>query len=446
MDNTTSLQAHLDWLSAVLDYRMKVYFEQVPLEELGAVPVSPSLTEGLALDDFFLQEGMDWQEKLLVMLALAPHLNPQLLDIFFTKNTLFDRGFTEFGGLKAEAHSGFLPTIETAVFVIAGRDLKLRLSVIERLQGNASLFQKGILAAHFAKPEEPNASAQLQLNQELLHRILWGLEYSPNFGRDFPAKEITTALTWEDLVLDDFTLSEVLNIKHWIEHNTLIQDTWGLRKVLKPGFRSLFYGPPGTGKTLTASLLGKALNRPVYRIDLSMVVSKFIGETEKNLGKVFDMALHKDWILFFDEADALFSKRTNTNSSNDRYANQEVSYLLQRVEDYPGVVILATNLKGNIDDAFIRRFQSMIYFTKPDVKQRLTLWTKLFALGMKVSDELSLEELSVNYEITGGEMINVMRYLGIKLAQRKEQVVQMTDVIEGIRREFRKSGKVVTNS
>ncbi len=443
MDNTTSLQAHLDWLSAVLDYRMKVYFEQVPPSEQADFPAAPSLTEGLALDDLLLQEKMDWQEKLMVMLALAPHLNPQLLDIFFTKNTLFDRGFTEFGGLKAEAHSGFLPTIETAIFVIAGRDLKLRLSVMQRLQANGNLFQKGILAPHFAKPEEPSASAQLQLNQELLYRTLWGLEYSPTFGRDFPAKEITTALTWEDLVLDDFTLSEVLNIKYWIEHNSLIQDTWGLRKVLKPGFRSLFYGPPGTGKTLTASLLGKAINRPVYRIDLSMVVSKFIGETEKNLGKVFDMALHKDWILFFDEADALFSKRTTTNSSNDRYANQEVSYLLQRVEDYPGVVILATNLKGNIDDAFIRRFQSMIYFTKPDAKQRLTLWTKLFDLGMKVSENVSLEALSQEYELTGGEMINVMRYLGIKLAQRKDQAVQMADVVEGIRREFRKSGKVV---
>lgn len=136
----------------------------------------------------------------------------------------------------------------------------------------------------------------------------------------------------------------------------------------------MFSGPPGTGKTLTAALLGKSTGRDVYRVDLSMVVSKYIGETEKNLSRVFDAASYKEWILFFDEGDALFGKRTEASSSNDRHANQLTGYLLQKIEDFPGTVIVATNLKSNMDEAFTRRFQNMVHFTIPGPEERLQLW------------------------------------------------------------------------
>ena len=194
-----------------------------------------------------------------------------------------------------------------------------------------------------------------------------------------------------------------------------------LRKSVHPsdeysvfGYRALFYGPPGTGKTLAATLLGKATKQPVFRIDLSMVVSKYIGETEKNLGKLFDEAENKKWILFFDEADALFGKRTQTKGANDRYANQEVAYLLQRIEDFSGLVILATNIQSNIDDAFSRRFQAMIHFAKPTVAERILLWKQLFGESFKLSEEIDLDALASNYELTGGEMINVLRYCALR--------------------------------
>jgi len=133
-------------------------------------------------------------------------------------------------------------------------------------------------------------------------------------------------------------------------------------KKLKPGYRTLFYGPQGSGKKLTAVLIGKEFDKPVYKIDLSNLVSKYIGETEKNLRIIFDSAEGKEWILFFDEADALFGERTGVKDAHDRYSNQEVSYLLQRIEDYNGLVILATNMKNNIDEAFIRRFNLIIRF------------------------------------------------------------------------------------
>ena len=212
---------------------------------------------------------------------------------------------------------------------------------------------------------------------------------------------------------------------------------------IKPGYRSLFYGPPGTGKSLTACLLGNTFNMDVYRIDLSLVVSKYIGETEKNLSQVFDRAIHQQWILFFDEADALFGKRTPTSSSNDRYANQEVAYLLQRVEDFPGVVILATNLKANIDEAFARRFQSMVYFSMPGPEQRLRIWQQSFPGHIALEEKLDLEDVARKYEMTGGTIINVVRYSCLMALKRGDNTIRQKDVMTGIRKEFGKDGKIV---
>jgi SpoVK/Ycf46/Vps4 family AAA+-type ATPase len=219
--------------------------------------------------------------------------------------------------------------------------------------------------------------------------------------------------------------------------------TWGLKKNIKPGYRVLFYGPPGTGKTLTACLLGKSAQKDVYRIDLSLVVSKFIGETEKNLGKIFDQAVNKNWILFFDEADALFGKRTQTSSSNDRYANQEVSYLLQKIEDFPGVIILATNLKANLDEAFARRFQNMIYFNMPEPSQRCLLWKNAFSNFSNFEANINFEEIADKYEISGGAITNVVRFCSLKAFKRNDKTIQKNDIIIGIKKEMKKEGKVV---
>ena len=278
---------------------------------------------------------------------------------------------------------------------------------------------------------------------EYLSYFTSGVSHKPDYGINFPAKLITTNLEWTDLVLEENIFDEVNEIKDWIDHGQTLLNDWGMSKKIKPGFRTLFYGPPGTGKTLTASLLGKSSGLDVYRIDLSMVVSKFIGETEKNLANVFDQAENKNWILFFDEADALFGKRTQTSSSNDRHANQEVSYLLQRVEDFPGVVILATNLKANLDDAFSRRFQSMIYFPMPGPEQRKRLWKQAFSSKSTLEPGLNIDDIAQKYEMAGGAIINVSRYSSMKALKRGSNEIFKKDIIEGIRKEFGKEGKIV---
>lgn len=209
----------------------------------------------------------------------------------------------------------------------------------------------------------------------------------------------------------------------------------GLKRFLKPGYRALFYGPPGTGKTLAATLLGKKNDMDVYRVDLSMIVSKYIGETEKNLAKVFDMAENRNWILFFDEADALFGKRTSTNTSNDRHANQEVAYLLQRIEDFPGTVILATNLKSNIDEAFSRRFQSIIYFPMPDEELRAALWRSMLPKDWLGDDAEELIATAAQTELSGGSIANVVRRCAVTLIKAQKQMLNPVLLCDSIHRE-----------
>ncbi|MCK5104879.1 MAG: ATP-binding protein, partial [Cyclobacteriaceae bacterium] len=180
-----------------------------------------------------------------------------------------------------------------------------------------------------------------------------------------------------------------------------------------------------------------------YKIDLSMVVSKFIGETEKNLANLFDKAENKDWILFFDEADALFGKRTSVRDAHDKYANQEVSFLLQRTETYTGMVILATNFKSNIDVAFTRRFQSHIYFSPPKYDDRFKLWKKAFPEKVKLEKKIDLSSIARQYELTGANIINIVQYTCLKALSKQQKVLLFDDLIDGIRKEISKEGKAV---
>jgi SpoVK/Ycf46/Vps4 family AAA+-type ATPase len=174
-----------------------------------------------------------------------------------------------------------------------------------------------------------------------------------------------------------------------------------------------------------------------------MVVSKYIGETAKNLEKVFRKAENKNWILFFDEADALFGKRTQISDAHDKYANQEISYLLQRLEDYPGLVILASNMKSNIDEAFARRLQSMIAFPMPKARERLRLWNESFSGCSKLEGAMNLKSVAEKYELSGGSILNVVMYSALMALHRGEITILEKDILEGIRKEYEKSGQTL---
>lgn len=427
---------YIAWFNQVLTVAIQLYFEQ-ECEYSSPEEVSPPANGWMEEKTGVPQ--ITFQERTVVMLALMPHVCPQVLDIFFVQNKNFDRQYTEFGGWKGLSHGGFLPTGETASFIIAGEDVEKRKSVVGMFQKDHWFYGSNILRLEGANEGEPFLSGQLRVSEEFLSRVMLEKEYKPDYNIGFPAKRITTELEWEDMVVDYQVASELDEICTWIESGKIIMDDWGLSRFLKAGYRSLFYGPPGTGKTLAATLLGKRNGMDVYRVDLSMIVSKYIGETEKNLARVFDLAENRNWILFFDEADALFGKRTSTNTSNDRHANQEVAYLLQRIEDFPGIIILATNLRSNIDEAFSRRFQSVIYFPMPSEELRAELWRKMLPSDWLGNDAEEVINVAAQTELSGGSITNVVRRCALSLLHSEDRKLNKNILKNALEKERIKS-------
>ena len=445
--NAQTLEREIQWFGELLNFRIEHYFGVSTPEDSSADIrnlAPPDLTgDSSGYAEIVQRFNMGMDERLLFILCLIPHLRPQLLDIFLSPSPTTNRAYTEFGGWKGKSHTGFLPTAETAVFLLAGQDLSRRFDALRLFDDKHFFTKAGIIKIEHLAAGEPFLNAAISVSTEFLNRCTHGQLHKPDYSIEFPAKLITSPLGWNDLVLAPDVMEEIQHINTWLQHSKEIVAQWGLQKTVKPGYRSLFFGPPGTGKTLTATLIGASAGVDVYRIDLSMVVSKYIGETEKNLANVFDQAENKNWILFFDEADSLFGKRTQTSSSNDRHANQEISYLLQRVEDFPGVVILASNIKANIDEAFSRRFQSIIYFPLPDEVERLRLWRGLYPDSDMLAADVDLELIAQKYELSGGYLTNVARFAAIRATRMNRQKIEQADLLLGINKELLKEGRTL---
>jgi hypothetical protein len=282
------------------------------------------------------EERISNEERLIILTAIAPFFSAGLLKLLSFNDPSNNKPFAEFGGVLQQEKE-FIPTIDTMRFLIAKGDVSKNGQVDNLLKENSKLLSKNIIELKNKNNENTYWNKQTVHPTDEFLALIKDEKYEPSFNSNFPASKISTKLDWEDLVLPYDTMKELEEITVWLKFRDYVENHSHLGKIIKPGFRSLFYGPPGTGKTLTASLLGKQTGLDVYRVDLSMVVSKWVGETEKNLKRIFDLAQNKNWILFFDEADSLFGKRTQNKSSNDRHANQEVAYLLQRIEDFPGL-------------------------------------------------------------------------------------------------------------
>jgi len=261
------------------------------------------------------------------------------------------------------------------------------------------------------------------------------------------AQQIAPHYAWDDIVLPDDRLRQLREVHDQIRYRDLVYDRWGFDRKLAmgKGLDVLFTGPPGTGKTMAADVLASALGLDLYKIDLSTVVSKYIGETEKNLARIFAEARTSNAILFFDEADALFGKRTQVSDAHDRYANIEVSYLLQRIEEHQGVVILASNLRGNIDEAFVRRLHAVVEFPLPDVADRRRIWERIWPDATPRAADLDLDFLASQVQVAGGSIRNIA-LAGAFLAAADGGVVTMTHLLRATQREYQKIGKVLSGT
>jgi hypothetical protein len=438
------IERELAWFTRILDLRFRLYFAQddAPAPEPRTIMdlLPPELGDATSPWASFVRErSLSLVERLALVLALVPHLRPQLLDVFFTKNAIFDRRFTEFGGVRIDDE--LEPTGETLAFVLGGGSLEARVAVAQVLDPEHPFVRGDIVRPVPLHREQPIMKAPLRISPEYLSLFTTGQRLRPALGVEFPAQRLETTLDWSDLVLHPGTLKQIQEIQTFIVHGQTLMHDWGMAARLRPGYRALFYGPPGTGKSMSAALLGKLTGRDVYRIDLSLVVSKYIGETEKNLARVFDRAQQRDWILFFDEADALFGKRSETKDAHDRYANQEIAYLLQRIESFDGIAILASNLRDNLDDAFTRRFESVVYFPLPRPAERLNLWTQGFSPRARLDACVDLDAIAREHELSGGAIMNVIRQVSLTAISEDERAITKSDIVQGIRRELAKEGR-----
>lgn len=261
------------------------------------------------------------------------------------------------------------------------------------------------------------------------------------------ARKVPPRLGWDDLVLPDERVDRLRELCDHARHRAQVLERWGFDRRLPAGkgLGALFVGAPGTGKTLAASIIAGELGLELFQIDLASVVSKWIGETEKHLSRIFDEAERGHGVLFFDEADALFGKRTEVHDAHDRYANLETSYLLQRIEEFDGIVILASNFRRNLDEAFVRRLRFIVEFPLPDERERLRIWERIWPGETPRADDLDLAFLARKFELAGAYIRNIALAAAFLAAAEGEPVAQR-HLLHATRREYQKLGKMVDAS
>jgi hypothetical protein len=421
-------------------------------------------------------------EAMVLLIAVVDHIQPDLFDQSINSVLRDMADFPMIGGVRGKNYRGFIPTGQTAVFLLAGVNWEGDLRCQQVFWADRVFARSKILWLGDVEEGEPVLSGKIVISHDYVDTLVHDKVIAPHHNVNFPAKLISTPKLRSQLVINDELKKSFDHIIDWIKHKAEVEKNWGDGKK---GYRCLFHGPSGTGKTFAACMLGKETDREVYRIDLSLVVSKFIGETEKNLELIFARAENKDWILFFDEADALFGKRTNIRDAHDKYANQEASYLLQRIEDYDGLVVLATNMKNNIDESFLRRFDSDLKFSMPSMEERKKIWQNSFPKDILLSGgqgaarqvekperkfyryhrekkeeerlaettmaaPLDIADIVKGYALSGANIQNVVHYATIRAAKRKANesgplVIYLEDVQDGIKRELSKNGVPLTN-
>lgn len=439
MGNTKDIESDLSWLDGLIKYQLGQASDELihHIEiENGILP--PILSSDTYYGSWINSMQLSAVERGIIGIGLALHIRPNLFDPLLKAAKEFNYTETKIGGVIGAAQTPFIPTGETAIFLLTNGSVKERMIVVKTLSPDHWFFTKGILEYNYLEGYMPFTFHPFSLTKDFYELFTTGKASKPDYSSNFPASLVTTEMDWDDLVISKELLKEIKDISNCITFENKLFDELNLGRKIKRGYKVVFYGPSGTGKTLVAGLLGKKHGRDVYRIDLSQLSSKYIGETEKNIGNLFQQARNKDWILFFDEGESLFGKRTQSGQSNERYGNQQVGYLLQKIEDHPGVVILATNLKGSIDEAFLRRFQKMIYFEAPDTEYRYELWQKAFDGAFPLSPEVNLRTIAKEHKLVGGQIVNIVKQVILRELGSGSDKIRLRTLEEAITEEDKK--------
>lgn len=424
MPNThvNNLEQEMLWLKGCIQYRLSTQSDETLNDQV--LPPPPVLSsQDSFYGEFINQHSLSAEERLVLALSLVKHIKPAMLNML----RIGDQIPGVFGVVVSRKGNSLIPTAETALYLATGDDTEKRLEC-EKIFDTDHLFYKlSVLSMGETDEGDSPYNAILSLNVSYVDLFKRNKHTRPRFSSDFPAHLITAKLEWEDMLLMPHTAARLEETKAYLGFQQILQTELELDKHVRPGCRILFHGDSGTGKTLAATLLGKQLNKDVYRVDLSAVSSKYIGETSKRLDSLFNTAESKGWIIFIDEGDALLGQRTasTAESTNTHYANQDTAFLLQRIESYDGIIIVATNFRNNIDQAFTRRFQSMVRFQAPDAEMQYRLWMMNLPKKLPLASNIDLLSIIQKYPLSPAAIVSVIARLCVLTLQRGETQISM---------------------
>lgn len=411
--NHDSLNKEMEWLESLISIRCKELFLQgkldfEPVEEIPELPKTDSDSPyGMIINTYQLQE----MDRVLLALGIASAHYPSLFKSFIQIEESSSAFAIDVGGEYNKTNRSFKPTFQTALFLLAGKDLSLWSLYNAKLIAESVLLQNDII---YNRTETDFIYGKIELDKAYLNYFLSGKKPRLDHGTYFPGSLYESDLTLDDIVLEPMVREQIKPIGQYIKalESGFFKSN---EHHFKSGFIALFYGAPGTGKTMLAGILANTYGIDMYHVDLSQVVSKYIGETEKNLEILFNRLQGKNCMLFFDEADSLFGKRSDVKDAHDRYANQEVSYLLQRIEKFDGLTVLASNFENNMDEAFKRRIDLSINIIRPTEATREALWKQYLPKNVMFESEAFLKHLAKDYSYTGSNIRNIMKNVAIAL-------------------------------
>lgn len=419
--NHHSLNEEMKWLQLLIEIRCKELFleEEMGLDAIQLAPEPPKLDDESPYSLTANKHQLTSIDRVILALGVASAHYPSILKTFIQIEENSGAFAIEAGGEYHKTNRSFKPTFQTALFLLAGKDLSLWSHYSAQLIKGSVLLQNDIV---YNRSSTEFIHGKIELDTAYLNYFLSGQKPQLDHGSYFPGKLYKSDLTMDDIILEDNVREQIKPIGNYIKalENGFFKNN---EHHFKPGFITLFYGAPGTGKTMLAGILANTYGIDMYHVDLSQVVSKYIGETEKNLEVLFNRLQGKNCMLFFDEADALFGKRSDVKDAHDRYANQEVSYLLQRIEKFDGLTILASNFENNMDDAFKRRIDVSINVVRPTEITRKALWEHYLPKNITFESEDLLKHLAKEYSYTGANIRNIMKNVAMALHDGNETII-----------------------
>jgi AAA+ superfamily predicted ATPase len=401
----------------------------------------PSVNENTAYGKLIRQYDFNEADRMLLNLALAANLSPEILHplAMYSNDKI---GAKHAGGFFRTGDTQYYPTVRMAVFLLAGSNFSLRDKYSVQFHARHLLFTSGLVIAKERTDSSVFLGYEITFNDQFLGTILNGDEPRLDGEQGFPARRSTRKHNLADVVLADSTRTEIDKLRRFARN---MKKLWSMNQsqLYRSNFIGIFSGEPGTGKSHTAEAVGNELDLPVYKVNFAQMVSKYIGETEKNLEKVFDRFDKQTCILFFDEAESIFSKRTQVEDAHDQHANNLQSYLLQKVEEFNGILILATNMANperHFDKAFQRRIRLNVRFPFPDYPERIKLWERALAKPFYLAEGL-LDNLAKHYQLTGGSIYNIVSDAVIMAMDAGTEEISFEMLEEVMKDEFKKTSR-----